>query len=566
MAARAQILAARTQEELQAVARECEVSREKRRVDYTTLRAWYDFGTATGIPATNNKLRSHLDRLASYLWSPDMVRFGVHLPPAARPLWMSASGTARDEFRQTWANSGADAAVSLALEWSLVYGGLPLKIRPDPTRGFALDTIDPWDFGVSREDQDLDDQDAMVHWYALSFAQFQRWIWKHPREAELLRAAESRKRVPAGGAGSGAMIPTAVSGTFPSSNVSTVNTADGADPAYLQDAMVREEILLLADVWQRTVYRDSTHGEFEDWRVVTAWADDYAPLLTRRNPILGWQASPSGPLPAENPFTMLVPRPVPSFVWGRSELLNLMNLQSWREKQIEQMREVITRQLNPARLYVGIPDPSEAGTAMATPGGYYGTPDPGGKMELIQVQVGQEAFGMLATIDRSFEDASGIPPLIAQGEQPGGVRANSQLMSLAGIGAGRIRHMALQLESALSRVATLAFRILQRNDSQAYTTPKGERFLLIQLPAGTVLQVSAHSASPIFAEQTQAKALELLKAGAIDGEMLAELLDPPHRDEIKELARTLAQSKAQMQERMIELELARLRKRGGGLK
>lgn len=547
--------------ELRGIIENCSVSRERRRGDADTFKQWYDLGTEHGTPAANNKLRSHLDRLASFCWAPDTVRFGVHLPPSSRDLWIKAAQTARDEFRQTWAVSGADRTISLAFEWALVYGAIPLKLRLDPL-GFAVDSIDPWDFGVSREDQELEDQDAITHWYAFSWPQYQRWVLGHPREAELLQLGETHKQTGAVRSGR-PLIVTGISGAFPASTVSTVIPGDMPDAVYGQGADVREPIIQLVDVWQRTIYTDARTGtDYEDWRVTTLFADTADFLMTRRNPILGWQAAPNGPLPGELPFSLLVPRPVPNYLWGRSQLLDLMPLQKWREDQIVKMREVIARQLQPAKLLTGIPNGDEAIRALETPGGSYASPSPEGKMTVVEVKVGQEAFGMLASIDHMFDDQSGIPPLIAMGEQPGGVRANSQLLSLAGIGAGRIRHTATQLESTISRVATQAFRLLQRHDDQTYTASDGTRFILAQLPPETMLQVSAHSAAPIFAEQTEQKAAELLKAGAIDGEWFSELINPPYREEIKQVARELAKQKAQMQERMIELELTKLKRRG----
>jgi len=202
-------------------------------------------------------------------------------------------------------------------------------------------------------------------------------------------------------------------------------------------------------------------------------------------------------------------------------------------------------------------------SARAKPRGSAGPPDGSGKMDLIRPEVGDEAFGMIQQIDNMYADQSGIPPVL-EGNQPPGTRANSQLMSLAGVGAGRIRNMALNLETALSRVATHAFRLLQRNDDTTYRSSDGQMsFLLAQLPAAISLSVSSHSASPVFEEQTQAKALALLKAGALNGEWLVELLDPPHRDELKAVARELAAAQAQQQEKFLEVELEKVRRRRG---
>src|SRR5262252_2912544 len=177
------------QEEAKDVLRNCEVSRESRRTDAGTFKQWYDLGSESGSPATNNKLRSHVHRLMSFCWSPDDVRFEVHLPPAARQPWIAAAALARDDFRQTWSLSGADREISRAFEWALVYGSMPIKIRGDAQRGFAVDAIDPYDFGVTREDQGLEDQDGVAHWYALSYPLFIRSVTGHPREQALIALA-----------------------------------------------------------------------------------------------------------------------------------------------------------------------------------------------------------------------------------------------------------------------------------------------------------------------------------------------------------------------------------------
>jgi hypothetical protein len=275
--------------------------------------------------------------------------------------------------------------------------------------------------------------------------------------------------------------------------------------------------------------------------------------------------TPTGQIfPGQAPFGILAPRPMPNYLWGRSELASLLALQQWRERHVRAMDEVILRQLDPAKLFIGLSDYEEAGRAMSSIGGSYGTGDPNVKFETIKVEVGQEAFAMLGQIDQMFDDQSGIPPTL-QGQQMPGVRSNDQLISLAGIGAGRIRHMALQLESVLSDMATLGFRILQHSDDQTYESTRGERFILAQLPAGLSLQVSAHSASPIFSEQTQMKALELFKAGAIDGEWLIELMDPPHREEMKETSRRLAEGRAENQKQLMMLAAARIERKASRL-
>ena len=60
----------------------------------------------------------------------------------------------------------------------------------------------------------------------------------------------------------------------------------------------------------------------------------------------------------------------------------------------------------------------------------------------------------------------------------------------------------------------------------------------------------------------QAKALQLLKAGAIDGPWLVELLDPPYREELKVVAEALAKAKAEQTEKLMQLQAAKYARTG----
>ena len=58
----------------------CLVSKEERRADYHTLRAYYLFGAGPEEPpAYFNKINPHLDQLSSFLYSADTTRFSIQL-------------------------------------------------------------------------------------------------------------------------------------------------------------------------------------------------------------------------------------------------------------------------------------------------------------------------------------------------------------------------------------------------------------------------------------------------------------------------------------------------------
>jgi len=137
---------------------------------------------------------------------------------------------------------------------------------------------------------------------------------------------------------------------------------------------------------------------------------------------------------------------------------------------------------------------------------------------------------------------------------PGGVRSTGQFSQVASIGAGRIRRMALVVEDCIGQIATKGFKMLQRHETAPYTLRDGKTFLLSQLPSGITIRVNAHSAAPIFAEQTTNKALLLQKMGALGPEDAVELIDPPNRDELKQKARVISENKAQITQKKLEIE------------
>lgn len=539
--------------------RYCEVTREHRRALAQQLAQLYETGARTGPRAVYNKLRSHVQRLCSYLFAPDTVRFAVHLPMHERARWIEAASVARDEFRHRWTETGADLAITALIEQSLVWGTAIAKVQADVDYGFRIGYIAPWDFGVGREDvPSLEEQDVIAHWYVLSVAQAERWLRGMPGEQQLLR--EIRRMARSGGqsriATSGLLVA-GVSGAFPSGVVQAAVDADTARlPLDQYPSEAQEPVVELVDVWER-VWAEG----HEDWVVRTLIAHSDTMLLERINPDLPWMVvAKNRTLSAELPFVAFRPRPRPDSFWGRSELTDLEPLQGWLDEHLSELRRAIAKQLDPPKFLIGIADPEEAQRALDSPGGTASSPEPAARMDRLVPEVGEPVFATLAHILRAFDDISGIPELVAEGVAPG-IRAGGQFLAQASVGAGRIRRMALAVEEPIGQVATLAFRLLQRHDSTAYRTAQGQEFLLSQLPDGIQLRVRAHSSSPIFAEQGLLRAMLLQRAGALRLPDFVELVDPPNRDELVERARQLEAERAAAAREW--MDIARLRAERG---
>jgi hypothetical protein len=547
--------------------RRCETSRATRQTRCETLRRWYENGSPEGGNSRYNKLFSHINIVCSFLFSPGTVRFGAHLPPSVREQWLEPAAIARDEFREMWEESGSDTLLLSAIEWALVYGGTILKVQPDHPSGFRIGYVQPWDFGVSREDvKDLDEQDTVCHWYTLSMPQVERWIGHEPAAEELTDLIHDHARPGRAGTTRNRLVISSITGVFPGGNIS----GGFPGPSYTDarsEAMVEEPTVEFVDLWERRTFKSTgRQGEekFEDWLVTTFLVDANKPIAQRRNPDLpSTKVTMGARIPAELPFVALTPRPVPDYFWGRSELDNLTMLQEWLDDHVGDLKSIVKRQLNPPKFFSGVADFEEAGRAMDTAGGSYGSVEPTAKMDKLVPPLGQETLKIFDMILAMFNDISGVPASITEpAAMPGGVRATGHFSMAAGIGAGRLRQMALVIEKILGEVATKGFHLLQRTSTDLFRREDKSPFLLSQIPHMVTLSVNAHSSSPIFAEQTQAKAMMLQRAGALSPEDFVELLDPPNRDELKARAKKIGQQKAEMSHEVLEIQKEKARSKG----
>lgn len=547
----------------------CAVSRDSRRAACAQLRTWYDRGNADGARSPYSMIRSHLDRVGSYLFSPDTIRFAWHLPPAVRATWAEAAGVARDEFAAAWEESGADQTADEMVDWALVYGATIGKLRRHPDTGFAVDYINQWDFGVINESGPvLDEQSAFCHWYTLSLPQIE-WLVRGESRAEALLAMAHEHKV-AGGwvqVGKPGLVVTGITGAFPNATITGGFYGDADTLAPTGTAQVEEELVTFVDLWERTLYRARRLGrfmapvEFEDWRVTTMIADANLIFAQRRNPTLPWtRTAHDTVLAGEHPFVAMRPRPLTDYFWGRSELEGLLGIQTLVGDIVPDIQKGIRRKLRPSHFGVGISDVEEVERALSTPDGVAQGQE-GQKLDTIKNEVGEETFRWLKTLQGFFGDESGVPEsLVEPGMTPGGVRSTGQFSQVAGIASGRIRKMALKLADPLSQIANKGFRILQRHDTTAYPLQQdGRAFLLSQLPAGFRLKARVHSYSPIFAEQTMAKADRAIRAGAISGRRYLDWLDVPDREEAKLEADQIAKRRAEQQQQMLAIQAEKAR-------
>jgi hypothetical protein len=251
----------------------------------------------------------------------------------------------------------------------------------------------------------------------------------------------------------------------------------------------------------------------------------------------------------------VVPYPDPQYFWGASYVEALTPLQAWREQRMNDIDELLGLNLDPPRSASGMMGITEEKLlALRKRGSVLFSATPGGEIKEHRPQLPPDAFAEIQQIDAMFGEQAGLPNILAGGGNDA-MRSGGQASTLATMASGRVRKRALVIEDLLEQLATKLIRLERESNDTVYHTPDKQEFLLRQkIPASVEARVSAHTASPIYAEQLAAKADRLLKAGAIDLPTYVELLDPPMVEQLREKARLLQESKGELAKARLEIE------------
>src|SRR5262249_21033425 len=132
---------------------ECYVSREERRDQIGNWQSYYYMGRSDGQQARYNRIYSHVDRLASMLFSPLDVRFSIDYDATEGEKVIDLGEAASRRLNREFHRCGIDMDFSQGVNSALVKGCMLLKViwGHDGLEGYL---VHPEVFGVLREDMD----------------------------------------------------------------------------------------------------------------------------------------------------------------------------------------------------------------------------------------------------------------------------------------------------------------------------------------------------------------------------------------------------------------------------
>jgi hypothetical protein len=504
----------------------CLVSREQRKVDYSSLRSYYLFGNAPDdVPAIYNKIYPHIDQLTSFLYSAETTKFSIHtgasVPEQEQIKVPSLSKALHDE----WLNSNADQVFSTAVTWSLCYNTTFVKLVIN--NGIHPYMVEPACIGVLREDSAYTDrQEAIVQTYYITKSELYDRLYSHPQRDSIVQRVMTTQHERTEIANGIQRIILSQSNPTMYGNINLDLTGN---PNY--KAQVSEETIEMVELW---VWNDET----KDYQVVTK-ADP--------NVIIYDRTGESMFLKGELPFIQICPNPLYDYYWGASEVQRLIYLQQLRNKRMTEILDMLAKQVSPPTALIGFTGIlDEKSFALNRAGGLLATDMPNAKVEKLAPTIPPDLFREIGEVDLMFEEASGIVSVL-QGRGEAGVRSSGHASQLARLGSSRAKKRALVIEDSLEKMATLYLKCMQVYDNTHYTDSKGIKFIAEQFTKDFVVKVDAHSNSPIFMEDSRKMAFELFQAGVIDKESLLDMIEPPMKQLLLDRLRKAEEKQAAQQ-------------------
>jgi hypothetical protein len=529
-------------DKVQSILDTCLSSKRDRDALYLRRKRYFMFGTSDySVEVKYNRLQAHTDLVASFLYAADHCRFNIAAPRNSSDEIVAQIMSMEDEWNDVFRDSGIAYMFNDALLWSLVFDSMFIKMGWNNARGELFGRLfAPHDFSVYDESEpELDSQEAFVHSYSIN--------WDNAVQ-RLLRAGKKPliKQM--------AARPGQFSDEMPPVLANLLISATGGPN--LSGAMMGRATV---DYEPRATYEPNSDNPMVRFHEVWVWDDvteDFA-LFTCCDGVDGVLSDSRDTIAAlgratsldsvrkqykgksnifleqEHPFIHVKPYSLYNFFWGEAHSDRLIPLQVWTNERLQQISDILERQVDPAKVFSGFMGLSdEKAEALGGPGSWVMDMVPGAKVDELKPPMPEDLFREFNEIGQIFLEASGLTETVT-GQGTSGVRGRGHAKQLATTGSGRIRKVAVGLEQPLVKIADIGIKLIQKNSDVRMMTDTGQELIpALMAESKLKIRVAGHSHSPLFADEAKEQAAGLFKAQAIDREQLIRMLNPPNADNL----------------------------------
>lgn len=535
--------------------RQCRTSVGIRAAYARQLNGICDTGRQDGIRSLVNLVYSHIDRLASHLYSPTELQFRVDYeydyPQRELDIALKVGNILTREFER----SNTDVIFGQGVFESLKYGCCILKQwvqeegrerKPKYHRALVM----PWQFGVYREDiTELASQPAMCETVLLTLPEVWRRIYHLP-EAEKLY---NRIKIHAEKGQAGDEYNSFFHQILSTSQINTGTTSltrpiPGGivslnnDPNYaILGPEIAVDLVRMHELW--------VWGP-EDYQVIQLIEPDI--LLTRYK--VGNLLISGEEHTGLHPYTRICANDVHGYFWGRSEICDLIEPQNFISATSDDIKRLFGLQVDKLIAFTGYDGIAPEKYDQMRAAGFFDMPM-GATANDMTPRFPPEAIPLLDKIIQIFNMVGGFDNILSGSGEPG-VRAGNHAETLLKTASPRLRDRSLLVERCLNQAADLRLALMEAKDPHYYWTDGSDlqtiektKFLMSDLHDDRRVSVDSHSSSPIFKNAHEQMIAFGVKAGFIDGISAIDLApDLP----MKEILKNRLKAKEQQEQQMIQ--------------
>ena len=509
---------------------------------YRFLNLISEAGRKDGTKSLVNLMYTVLDRLASHLFSPTDIRFGVDFENAYDKITEARAARVARLMEHSWRGTKSGILFAKGVFEALKYGLMIMKqgvqqVGPNKLPIYKADLIRPWQFGVYRPDKpNLDEQPCLVETVPMTMPEVWRRIWMLP-EARKLYAQIEATAAPGGGSevannfNHPVLISNQIQFSQPlrplSGGVVGINSATSFSGLR---ADIAAPSVLFHEIW---VWDELDYTTIQLIQGPAGGGSEIliAPRLKKSNLLVGGNQN-SG----LHPYTMIQPNSVDANVWGRSELQDLYELQDWASVTADDIKKLAGLQVDKILAFTGDGLTDVQYGEMRNAG--YANLGPGGQVNDLTPKFDTTIIGLLDKIIQLVEKLSGFDNLLSGSGEPG-VRSQAQASPMMKTAGARLKDRSLELEEQCADAADLRLSLMEYKDGRNYWTNGASQeaiaatsFLLSDLPDDRRVLVDGHSTSPVFADEHAGLLTNGVKMGVVTKKFYINHMPFPDKDEL----------------------------------
>lgn len=528
----------------------CTVSQGMRAAYYRILNTIAETGSYDGTKSLINMMNSHLERVASNLFSPVELKFAMDYDNTYAPEIIKKGEVIAKHLTRQWEVTSTDQLFAQGVFEGGKYGVCLFKQWPQnvgtevaPRMKYNSDLVMPWNFGVYREDKtDLESQEALCETSRLTGPEVWQRIWNFPDAKKLY--ADIMTHAQAGQAGDSP-------DTFFHQVLSTsqINTGVQSATRPLPGGIVQIGNDPNFGVMGPTIGAPTV--KFHELWVKDK--DDYVTIQMIHPDILINRFKLSNLLGVEHqqPYRLIRPNTISNWFWGRSELVDLIEPQGLLTTWAADVKRLFGLQIDRIMAFAGDSTITDEAFAQFRMSGYANL-GVGGKAEDLTPEMPPNSLDMLRFCIEQINVLGSFPEIMrGQGEQ--GVRAGVHADTLRKTATPTLRDRALQVERQCATAADLTLTLMEAKESRKFwVDPKkmDDNFAITDLPEDWRVTVDSHSTSPIFADESQQLIFAARKTGDVDGEYMIDNLPFPNKEAAKAALRARKEAGEKMQEKL----------------